>query len=155
MRAVVRRLLDNAFAQAILLLIVSAALGSGVNLVRPKSVPWGNTPAYEIFPHLELTEAAKELEAGDCLFLDARPIEFFQQSHVLNAISVPLSTPEAEVKKAVPVAHSFRRIIIYCEDKDCDAADGMARRMKRLGYDKLFVMEGGWRAWSEANQPSE
>ncbi len=134
---------------------MSAVLGAAVNIARPRPVPWGSKPAYDVLPHLDLTEAATDLEAGDCLFLDARPVEFYRQSRVLNAISVPQSAPEEELKKAVPVSHSYRRIIIYCEDKDCDAADGMARRMKRLGYDRLFVLEGGWRDWSAAHLPSE
>jgi len=152
---VIRRFLHNPLAQALLILVVSAALGALVNAARPKPVPWDSKPAFDILPHLPLAESLEAFDAGDCLFIDARPVEFFQQGHILNAISVPLTAPEAEVLDAVQKDHPYRRLIIYCEDENCDAADAMARRMKRMGYANLFVLEGGWLAWSKANLPAQ
>src|SRR5687768_14271831 len=97
-----RRVWQNAFAQALILLLVAAGIGAVVNVARSKPVPWDSKPAYEILPHLELGDALTEFEAGDCLFLDSRPTSFFKLGHILNAISVPLETLDAEVRKQVP-----------------------------------------------------
>ena len=149
-----RRFLRSALGQTSVLLLLTLVLGAGVNAARPNRIPWDSRPAYPILPHIDLGQTIQALEAGDCLFLDARPVEFFRRAHILNAVSVPLTSTDAEVRKILPMPHPYRQVIVYCEDESCDAADAMARRLKRMGYEKLVVLEGGWRVWSQAGLPT-
>jgi rhodanese-related sulfurtransferase len=150
-----RRFLDNELGQTLILVLVSFVAGITVNVARPTPVPFDGTPALEPLPHITLDRAMKELERGESLFLDARPKVFSDTGRILNAMSLPLASTDEEVRKALPNPSPYNKIIIYCEDEDCDAADTMARRLKRMGYEKLFVMEGGWRAWTQANLPTQ
>ena len=71
----------------------------------PTPVPFDGRLAFEMLPHISLDDAVKSLEAGDSLFLDARPKEFYESGRILNALSLPLSSPETEVRKALPNPH--------------------------------------------------
>jgi rhodanese-related sulfurtransferase len=149
-----QRFLRNVFGQALILLVITFVVGLTVNLARPTPVPFDGRRAFEMLPHISLEEAIKALDAGGSLFLDARPKEFYEQGRILNAMSLPLNSPDADVRRALPNPPPYDKVIIYCDDEDCDAADTMARRLKRMGYEKLWVLEGGWRAWSQANLPT-
>ncbi len=150
-----QRFAHNAFAQALVIFALSAALGIVANLARPTPVPMDDRPAYELQPQVPALRGYKLLSNGESLFVDARPVEFFRQSHILNAVSLPLQSPETEIRKQIPLPHPYKQIIVYCEDETCGAADSMARRLKRLGYDKVAVLLGGWRAWTEQDLPTE
>lgn len=149
------RFLHNAFGQALILVLVSSAVGITVNIARPTPVPFGGKRAFEMLPPIALERALREMERGESLFLDARPKVFYEAGRILNAMSLPVNSTEEEVRNELPNPHPYDKIIIYCEDQDCDAADTMARRLKRMGYEKLFVLEGGWRAWTQANLPTQ
>lgn len=150
-----RRFFPNAFIQAILLLVVSALIAVAANFARPTPVPWDDRPAYKIPPTLPVGRALDALMGGETLFVDARPDTFYAQGHILNALSLPVKSTSASITNSIPMPHPYRLIIVYCDDEHCDAADAMARKLDRLGYDKLFVLEGGWRAWTQANLPVE
>jgi len=147
------RFVTNTFVQAILLVVIAFVLGIVFNAARPIPVQFDETPAFETLPHIAIQRGYKAWETGGSLFLDARPTVFYQQGHILNSLSMPLKSPEADIRNLLPQPHPFDKVIVYCEDEQCDAADAMARRLKRLGYDKIFVLEGGWRSWSQANLP--
>ena len=150
-----RRFSPNAFAQAGILLAVSLILGAIVNLARPTPVPWDSATAFRVIPHIQVSEAFEVLSAGDCLFIDARPWEFHQQGRILNAVSLPVKSSAEEIRALLPDPHPWRLVVLYCDDEFCDAADALGRRLDRMGHPRLVVLEGGWRAWTQAQLPTE
>lgn len=150
-----RQFFPNAFVQSLLLFVVAALIAAAANFVRPTPVPWDDRPAYKILPTISVGRALDALTGGETLFVDARPDTFYAEGHVLNALSLPVKSTSPVITNTIPLPHPYRLIIVYCDDEHCDAADAMARKLDRLGYDKLFVLEGGWRAWTQANLPME
>ena len=154
--------------QAILLLVVSAALGFGVNLVSPNRVEYigkfrdlssGDKPIVPPTaepndpPFVGINEAQMEFATGKPLFVDARNPEDFECGTIPGAINLPFeSLPEGDLDKfidsslAVPKDH---QIITFCSGEDCDLSLHLARNLKLLGYTNIAIFFGGAREWEK------
>ena len=85
------------------------------------------------------------------LWIDARAETAFASGHVPGALSLS----EAEWEQGLPaVVKAWRpgvKVVVYCDDRGCEASQSVARRLRReLGLGDIFVLKGGWRAWLEA-----
>lgn len=93
---------------------------------------------------VRLRDADKELA-----LLDVREEGQFGAAHMLWAVNVPYSRLEASVAALVPRRETPIALI--------DAGDGVAaraaRRLAHLGYEVLFILNGGIDAWTDAGHP--
>lgn len=85
-------------------------------------------------------------DGGEIAVVDVREEQAFSQSHLLYAISVPLSHLELKLADLVPRPDT--RVVL------CDAGEGLAERgaerLAALGYGDVAVLEGGIAAWASA-----
>jgi len=45
------------------------------------------------------------------------------------------------------------RVVVYCNSQRCDASREVAVRLRHeLQIDNVFVLQGGWNAWLEAQK---
>ena len=93
------------------------------------------------------TELRRMLDDGEELaLLDVREEGTFFKSHLLLAVSLPLSRLELKLADLVP-RRGTRTVL-------CDAGDGLAERaavkMAGWGYDDIAILEGGVAAWGKA-----
>ena len=79
--------------------------------------------------------------------LDVREHGQYGESHLFLATSLPYSRLEYEIARLVP--RKSVKIVLYDEDGNgvCLRA---AKALEMRGYDNLFVLEGGSKAWSAA-----
>jgi rhodanese-related sulfurtransferase len=110
--------------------------------------------AYEIrerlqaFAALSSSEAVRLMNQG-ALVLDLRGKEAYDAGHIGDARNVPLSELESQ-------AESLKRwrdknVITYC-DSGVNGAGG-ARALLKLGFTKVFNLQGGVGAWVKDNLP--
>ena len=107
-----------------------------------------------------LTITLQEVHAateGDAVIIDARSPLFFKLGHIPQAINVSrkdfpgdFARVEASLRKA-----TGRRLVVYCDDEDCDDALTVARDLLRTGLTQVHVFKGGWKQWQEAALPEE
>jgi rhodanese-related sulfurtransferase len=94
-------------------------------------------------------EAALAL-GEDVLWVDARPDAEFEQDHIPSAL--PLNEDRFD-ELLVPVFEAWRPgkpVVVYCGQQECNASRAVAQRLrKEAGFDKVFVLKGGWNAWKE------
>jgi len=100
---------------------------------------------------IEAAEARARLDTG-ALFLDARPVAFYEMSHIPGALPLPEDDFDRAFAKIEPRLRSSFDIIVYCSGFGCEASHLVARRLKERGIPAIVLNEG-WPAWTDAGYP--
>lgn len=91
------------------------------------------------------------LDEKRILLVDVRDREAFDREHIINAISVPLSSfplgAEDKLKKD-------DRIVVYCTNLQCTASPTAAQRLVDMGYEDVSDFEAGLEGWKAAGFPT-
>jgi hypothetical protein len=138
---------------AALILLVSAALGVAVNLVRPQGIPFVQKTEYQILvPCPEgsgdapaIAAEAPELRDARTLLVDARPAADHAKGHWPGAINLPFDylepAPKTEVKKIA--SSGATRVVVFGDGGDPDVGEQLARELAGAGIRNIFFVTGG------------
>ena len=122
--------------------LIAIAVASGFFLLLP--VVQG-AAATGISP----TEAVQCMNRDKGVVIDVCSAAEFAQAHVKGAVNVPLD--ELEARLASTVKNKSTPLILVC------AAGSRSKRAQamaqKLGYEKVHSLQGGLKAWKEANLP--
>lgn len=141
----VRRILVVLLAAASLGLAWNRLSGRGLALARNAYVAEGDQ---------QVTAAeARALLDKSALFLDARPVAFYEMSHVPGALPLPEDDFDRAFAKIEPRLRSSFDVVVYCSGFGCEASHLVARKLKGLGIPAVVLSEG-WPAWTEAGYPT-
>lgn len=78
----------------------------------------------------------------------------YEKFHIPGAINVPLSGDfAADIEQAIP--DKSEPVAVYCMDEDCDASPKAAKKMKELGYRRVYDYAAGKMDWKQAGLPTE
>ncbi len=95
------------------------------------------------------TEAVQCMNREKGVVIDVCGADEFAQGHVKGAVNVPLDQLESSLEKAVK--NKSTPVIMVC------AAGARSKRAQaiaqKLGYEKVHSLNGGLKAWKEANLP--
>ena len=123
-------------------MLLAIAASSGFFLLLP--VVQGAT-ATGISP----AEAVQCMNREKGVVVDVCGADEFAQSHIKGAVNVPLDELEARLDKAVK--NKSTPVIMVCA---AGARSVRAQAIaKKLGYEKVHSLQGGLKAWKEANLP--
>ncbi|MGH8641943.1 MAG: rhodanese-like domain-containing protein [Burkholderiales bacterium] len=89
-------------------------------------------------------------DGRELALLDVREAGQFGKSHLLFAIPLPYSRLELDIGRLVP-RHASR--VVLCDDGEPGIAALAARRLERIGYADIAVLDGGTRSWAGAGYP--
>ena len=98
---------------------------------------------------LKPAELTRLINAGDAVVIDLSPATDFEKGHITGSRNVTPSQFDPENKhlaaaKALPV-------VLVC--KDGQASGGAAKRLKKAGFEQVYVLDGGIGAWQQADLP--
>ena len=87
--------------------------------------------------------------AGEVILLDVRDADEVAEGHLPGAVHLPKSFVELRIEQAIPDRSA--RVVAYCAGgvRSLLAADSI----KRLGYDKVYSMKGGFGLWRREGHP--
>lgn len=103
-------------------------------------------------PELSIEQVKAKLEAGEAFRLvDVREGEEFARGHLPGAESLCKGILERDIEKLAP--DTSTPIVLYCGGGFRSALAG--DNLKKMGYQEVYSMWGGWRAWKEAGYPTE
>lgn len=85
----------------------------------------------------------------NALVVDLRAIADFEKGHVPGAKNVQMSQFDPE-NRQLAAARSLP-VVLVC--KTGQTAGGAAKRLKKAGFEKVFVLDGGIGAWQQAGLP--
>ena len=94
-------------------------------------------------------EAVQCMNREKAVVVDVCGADEYAQSHIKGAVNVPLDELEARLDKAVK--NKSTPVIMVCA---AGARSARAQTIaKKLGYEKVHSLQGGLKAWKEANLP--
>ena len=137
-------------------LILLAATGFGLawNSFSGRGVALGrNAYVREGDEEIKAAEAKALLDKGT-LFLDARPVAFYEMSHIPGALPLPEDDFDKAFARIEPRLRSSLDIVVYCSGFGCEASHLVARKLKERGIPAVVLSEG-WPAWTEAGYPTK
>lgn len=101
---------------------------------------------------ISIDEVRKKQGAGDkFVFIDVREDHEWEQGRAAGAMHVGRGILERDIEKHVPDLDA--EIVLYCGGgyRSALAADNL----QKMGYRKVFSMEGGIRGWREKALPED
>jgi thioredoxin 1 len=94
---------------------------------------------------------AREIKSTNAILVDVRTPEEYKEGHLQNALNIDwlgdgFEQSAAKLDKTKPV-------YVYCRSgkRSSDAAE----KMKELGFEKVYELDGGISAWEDAKLPIE
>jgi rhodanese-related sulfurtransferase len=117
--------------------------------LNPKRPAWGWTrPAVT-----ELTLADAVRLSPPVIWVDARPDDEYAAQHIPGAISLNEDHWDELLPKFMAVWQPDTRVVVYCNSQQCDASREVAARLRHeMQINNVFVLQGGWSAWLEAQK---
>lgn len=100
---------------------------------------------------VSVADALKAINGGDARLIDVREDNEWAEGHAKGADHLGKGIIERDIEKMVPDKDA--EVILYCGGgyRAALAADSL----QKMGYTNVASMAGGWRAWLEANAPTE
>ncbi|MDQ3495699.1 MAG: rhodanese-like domain-containing protein [Pseudomonadota bacterium] len=101
------------------------------------------------FKGLRPAELTALINRDNALVVDLRPMADFEKGHIPGSKNVQVSQFDPENKqlaaaKALPV-------VVVCKSGQASAA--AARRLKKAGFERVYLLDGGLPAWQQADLP--
>ncbi len=97
-------------------------------------------------------EVMSRLEKGEQLILvDTREDNEWDRGHITGAVHISKGIIEREIETQIPDHEA--EIILYCGGGFRSALS--ADNIQKMGYTKVFSMDGGWREWKSKGYPTE
>jgi rhodanese-related sulfurtransferase len=102
----------------------------------------------QAFAALSATQAVRLMNQG-ALVIDLRSKESYDAGHIVDARNVPA----AELESQADTLKKWRdkNVITYCDSGTNGAS--AARSLIKLGFTKVFNLQGGLNAWVKDNMP--
>lgn len=142
----VPRILVILLAGVVLGLAWNGLSGRGFALARNAYLAEGDE-------QVDAAEARGRLDKG-ALFLDARPVAFYEMSHIPGALPLPEDDFDRAFARIEPRLRSSFDIVVYCSGFGCEASHLVARKLKERGIPAVVLGEG-WPAWTDAGYPTK
>ena|SRR6187455_655223 len=92
----------------------------------------------------------KKLERGDDFALvEVLSPQAYDAYHLPGAINIPLG-PNFEENVLLTLHDKNQEIVVYCSDENCSASPTAYKRLKDLGYRRVYDYEFGKHDWLTA-----
>ncbi len=137
-----------AVVSLVLAVVFNASSPGGISLL-PET--WGQPkPEY-----IDVAWARLKHESQGALFLDARPTEFFNQSHIAGAENLPLNLFDFVYSMRFAMLAPDKDVIVYGRNISRRYDEQVAAKLKERGMVNVRVMDGGLRQWQRNGLPVE
>lgn len=87
------------------------------------------------------------------IMIDALPDKDFRQGHLPKAVNMPHDQVETLAPKML--TDKKADIVVYSAGADCEKSRIAADRLKQLGYENVWVYQGGKKDWKEGGMQFE
>jgi len=103
----------------------------------------------QAFAALSAAQAVRLMNQGGALVIDLRSKDSFDAGHIVDARNVPAATLESQADSLKKWRD--KNVITYCDNGHNGAS--AARALIKLGFTKVFNLQGGLNGWVKDNLP--
>ncbi len=107
------------------------------------------TRLFRGFKGLRPAELTGLINRENALVVDLRPIADFDKGHIPGSKNVQMSQFDPENKQLAPA--KGLPVVLVC--KTGATANDAAKRLKKAGFEKVYVLDGGIGGWQQADLP--
>jgi rhodanese-related sulfurtransferase len=155
------RLWNAPFLQTAALALFAALLGIILNQARSNPIPLPGDWSPEARITLKFgknilipfEEAKDKFLTGSAVFLDARPSEHYQESHIQGARNLPVAEFDQLADKVFMEFSEDTLFVAYCDGGDCALSSELALKLKRIGFENVRILYDGWNVWKSDRLP--
>ncbi len=97
---------------------------------------------------IDRDELLRDVESGQLVVLDVRPVEEFRAAHIPGALSVPLD----ELERRLDNVPDGVEVVAYCRGAHCVLSDDAVRLLRERGR-RASVLDHGMLEWRAAGAP--
>ncbi len=111
--------------------------------LHPKKPSWNPNVLAEGEVTLSTVLSWKE----NVFWVDARASDIFEKDHIPGA---QLLNEDDWDRLVPPVLQSWnpgQPVVVYCNSQQCQASHQVAKRLRELGLNPVYVLKGGWETW--------
>lgn len=101
---------------------------------------------------MSTTLAINAVNKEDGVFVDIRAQDLFQKGHIANAVSLTLNEIKSNKIQQIDKKRDCPVIIVGKDKFDTDAFNA-ARMLKKQGFSKVSLLDGGLLDWASNNLP--
>ena len=98
---------------------------------------------------LRPAEVTRLINQEDALVIDLRASNDYQKGHIAGAKNVQMAQFDPESKQLTPA--KTLPIVLVCQNGV--TVDAAAKRLKKAGFERVHILEGGIAAWQQAELP--
>ncbi len=98
-------------------------------------------------------DAFEKIKSKKAFVVDIREPEFYKESHVTTAVSLPMYGVNADALLKILPKDKSADVVVACYSGNTSKV--MAREIEKLGYANTFSLDGGTNGWIAAGFPVE
>jgi rhodanese-related sulfurtransferase len=156
--------------ECLLMLLISGSIALIYNALSPNGIAlvgqWdteqgvisavarNNPVVHDI--EIDSVQMAKEIfDTGQSVFVDARPLDNFNEGHIQGAYPLPIGSFEDGIEQFYETYPFSTHIVTYCTGRECLDSHELAQFLMDIGYNDVRVFIDGYPAWEENGLPIE
>lgn len=92
-----------------------------------------------------------QIQDGSLVVLNVLGQEYYTDCHIKGSINVAFDS----VEQFARTLNQNAEIVVYCSNYQCTTSTYVAKKLKSLGYNQVYVYEGGMAEWYQRGLPVE
>lgn len=105
---------------------------------------------------IEVGDARRLFDEGECLFLDARtPEEFELDGRIPGAINWPADRYDEYRRQLIDTIPRDRPLVVYCSNISCTDSSFLASSLRNEGFTEIYWFATGMEEWIPFGHPVE
>ena len=102
---------------------------------------------------VSVEQARLLMESGGTIFVDLRPKEDYERSHIPGALNLSIDALYESLEEKSTRIPKGSGVVFYGMDGEDSGPDEAAEILVMMGYDNIAILTEGWVAWKEAGMP--
>jgi rhodanese-related sulfurtransferase len=141
------------FRHAFYIILISTIIGFAVNLFHPDGfvLVSKKLEKNKSIVLISSEEARIKKDSLSAIFVDSRPEDEFENSHIQGAINIPAEPePEPKIKEYSGMLYGEKELVLYCDGVECGSSQILANKLINMGYERhVYIIKHGIPEWTK------